>query len=367
MSSSSSKSKKYINNYQENKNNPEHATFEISNLNLALVNAYRRVFLAEIPIVTIDKSSITYQKNNSMFDNDFIANRLKLLVFDQKMVDEALENIADKKLNKISLSLDAYNNGNEIMTVYASDIVSKTNPTTTVNLFSDELKNTIITKLKPMETLQLTAKLIRSTQKDSGAQFSAVCWSAHSFKEDKKVIDQKMNEANINTEDAKRKFMIEEADKYYLKNNNGEPDSCIFNLESNGHYPPLAIIKIGITRLINKLKIVKDLIQNGDKYDENSNTLVGGEFIEINNIESGGFEYTFFNEDDTLGNLLQSYLNDKKEVVMAGYNIIHPLKKELLLRLVTNSQKSNKKHSKSILIETITELIDLNEKVLNEF
>jgi len=363
----SSKSKKYITNYKIDNENPEHATFEISNLNLALVNAYRRIFLAEIPIVTIDKETITYQKNSTMFDNDFIANRLKLLVLDQKMIDDALETTTDKKLNKISLSLDVYNNGDEIMTVYASDIVSKTSPTTTVNLFSDELKKTIVTKLKPKERLQLTAKLLRSTQKKNGSQYSAVCWSAHSFKQDKKVIDEKMNEEKINTEDAKRKFMIEEADKYYLKNKNGEPESYIFNLESNGHYPPIDVIKIGISILINKLKIVNELIQNADKYDENSNTLLGGEYIEINNIDGGGFEYTFFNEDDTLGNLLQSYLNDKKEVIMAGYNIIHPLKKELLLRLVTNSQKSNKKHSKNILIETINELIDLNENILKEF
>ena len=365
--SSSSKSKKYITNYKIDNENPEHVTFEMSNLNLALVNAYRRVFLAEIPIITIDKDTITYQKNSTMFDNDFIANRLKLLVFDQKMINEALETTTDKKLNKISLSLDAHNTNEDIMSVYASDILCKTSPTETVNLFSDELKKTIVTKLKPGETLQLTAKLLRSTQKKNGSQHSAVCWSAHGFKQDKKVIDQKMNEENINTEDAKRKFMIEEADKYYLKDINGYPETCIFNLESNGHYPPLNVIKIGITQLINKLKIVKDLIQNADKYDENSNTLFGGEYIEINNIEDGGFEYTFFNEDDTLGNLLQSYLNDKKEVIMAGYNIIHPLKKELLLRLVTNSQKSNKKYSKNILIETITELIDLNENVLKEF
>lgn len=361
-----SSSKKYITNYQENKNNSQHISFELSNINLALVNAFRRTFISEIPIITVDKKSIVYQKNDTMFDNDFIAKRLTLLVFDHKMIEEALETTIDNKLNKISLSLDVYNNTSEIITVYASDIVSKTNPTTTVNLFSDEMKKTILTKLKPNETLQLTAKLIQSTHKESGATFDAVCWSAHSFKQDKKLIDEKMNEANINSEAEKRKFMIEEADKYYLKDNNGEPETCIFNLESNGHYPAKEIVKIGINTLINKLKNIKDLIQNGDKYDENSNTLIGSEFIEINKMENGGFEYTFFNEDDTLGNLLQSYLNDRKDVVMAGYNILHPLKKELLLRLVTNTQSSNKNHNKSILINTITDLITLIENIQKE-
>jgi len=355
---------KYISNISLNTKNPLHLSFEISNVNLELVNALRRIFLAEIPIITIDKKSIIYQKNDTIFDNDFITKRLTLLVFNQNMIYDI---IGEEKLDKISVSLDIYNDSDELLTVYADDLIIKTDPTTEVNILSDEFKQTILTKIKPKQTLQLTAKLILSTHKESGATFDAVCWSAHSFKQDKKLIDEKMNEANINTEKDKKRFMIEEADKYYLKDKNGNPETCIFNLESCGHYRPEQIIGIGFDTLINKLKIIKSLIQNVDKYDDNLNMLVGSEYIEINPIESGGYEYTFFNEDHTLGNLLQSYLNDEPSVNMAGYNIPHPLKKELRIRLVTNEKQSNRVHNKAIINTVIDKLIVLLNDVKNNF
>lgn len=355
---------KYISNISVNEKNPLHISFDISNVNLALVNALRRTFLAEIPIITIDRKSIIYQKNDTIFDNDFITKRLTLLVFDQNMIYDA---IGEEKIDKISISLDVYNDTEELMTVYADDLNIKTGPTTEINILSDEFKQMILTKLKPKQTLQFTAKFILSTHKDSGATFDAVCWSAHSFKQDEKLIDEKMNEANINTEKEKKIFMMEEAEKYYLKDKNGDPQTCIFNLESCGHYRPDQIVGIGFDTLINKLKIVKTLIQNIDKYDDNLNMLVGSEYIEINPIENTGFEYTFFNEDHTLGNLLQSYLNDDSSINMAGYNIPHPLKKELRVRVVTEQKQSDKEHNKSVMNSVIDKLIILIGDVKKDF
>jgi DNA-directed RNA polymerase subunit L/DNA-directed RNA polymerase alpha subunit len=355
---------KYISNISVNEKNPLHISFDISNVNLALVNALRRTFLAEIPIITIDRKSIIYQKNDTIFDNDFITKRLTLLVFDQNMIYDA---IGEEKIDKISISLDVYNDTEELMTVYADDLNIKTGPTTEINILSDEFKQMILTKLKPKQTLQFTAKFILSTHKDSGATFDAVCWSAHSFKQDEKLIDEKMNEANINTEKEKKIFMMEEAEKYYLKDKNGDPQTCIFNLESCGHYRPDQIVGIGFDTLINKLKIVKTLIQNVDKYDDNLNMLVGSEYIEINPIENAGFEYTFFNEDHTLGNLLQSYLNDDSSINMAGYNIPHPLKKELRVRVVTEQKQSDKEHNKSVMNSVIDKLIILIGDVKKDF
>lgn len=355
---------KYISNISVNEKNPLHISFDISNVNLALVNALRRTFLAEIPIITIDRKSIIYQKNDTIFDNDFITKRLTLLVFDQNMIYDA---IGEEKIDKISISLDVYNDTEELMTVYADDLNIKTGPTTEINILSDEFKQMILTKLKPKQTLQFTAKFILSTHKDSGATFDAVCWSAHSFKQDEKLIDEKMNEANINTEKEKKIFMMEEAEKYYLKDKNGDPQTCIFNLESCGHYRPDQIVGIGFDTLINKLKIVKTLIQNIDKYDDNLNMLVGSEYIEINPIENAGFEYTFFNEDHTLGNLLQSYLNDDSSINMAGYNIPHPLKKELRVRVVTEQKQSDKEHNKSVMNSVIDKLIILIGDVKKDF
>ena len=69
---------KYISNISVDTTNPLHLSFNITNVNLALVNAFRRIFIAEIPIITVDKKTIIYQKNDTIFDNDFITRRLTL-------------------------------------------------------------------------------------------------------------------------------------------------------------------------------------------------------------------------------------------------------------------------------------------------
>ena len=51
--------------------------------------------------------------------------------------------IGEEKIDKISISLDVYNDTEELMTVYADDLNIKTGPTTEINILSDEFKQMV--------------------------------------------------------------------------------------------------------------------------------------------------------------------------------------------------------------------------------
>jgi DNA-directed RNA polymerase subunit L len=54
-----------------------------------------------------------------------------------------------------------------------------------------------------------------------------------------------------------------------------------------------------------------------------------------------GFDFIFQNEDHTLGNLLQTWMEqnlvDSGEITFAGYKVPHPLRDEMVLRVGVDS------------------------------
>ena len=54
-----------------------------------------------------------------------------------------------------------------------------------------------------------------------------------------------------------------------------------------------------------------------------------------------GFDFMFQHEDHTLGNLLQTYMEQTamEEITFVGYKVPHPLRDEMLLRVGVESGK----------------------------
>ena len=74
------------------------------------------------------------------------------------------------------------------------------------------------------------------------------------------------------------------------------------------------------------------------------------------------FFYFLINEEnDTIGNLLQSYINNNQNIFYCGYVIEHPLKHNFLLKL---KLKENNNYENNILV--IEQSIDEITRILNE-
>lgn len=103
-----------------------HVDFTLSNVELAFANSLRRVMLAEIPIMAIDLVEV--EANTSVLADEFIAHRLGLIPLNSKQIEDVVytrdcqceqycENCS------VTLTLHARCTGDEIMKVYARDLV----------------------------------------------------------------------------------------------------------------------------------------------------------------------------------------------------------------------------------------------------
>ena len=83
--------------------------------------------------------------------------------------------------------------------------------------------------------------------------------------------------------------------------------------------------------LINKLEYIIDNIN------------LESDILEISKSECNmkSYDFLFQNEDDTLGNLLQSYILREKNIDYVGYLIPHPLDTKMLLRLSINNDNED--------------------------
>ena len=103
-----------------------HVDFELSSVDLAFANSLRRTILAEVPTMAIDLVEI--EANTSVLADEFIAHRLGLIPLNSKNVDDVVysrdcdcEQYCE--LCSVTLTLHARCTGDEIMKVYARDLV----------------------------------------------------------------------------------------------------------------------------------------------------------------------------------------------------------------------------------------------------
>jgi DNA-directed RNA polymerase subunit L/DNA-directed RNA polymerase alpha subunit len=159
------------------------------------------------------------------------------------------------------------------------------------------------------------------------------------------LTEQKKVDAKELEKDADRKAVLErefrslEIQRCYLEDEEGEPYSSDFTVETVGCLPVHAIIHqalLGVAAVADKYAS----IDKGDLPDN----------LEIRPADARlkGFDFWFTGEDHTLGNLFQTWLDDHSvgrgvagdNVTFAGYKVPHPLRNEMVLRIGVDDGKS---------------------------
>ena len=132
-----------------------------------------------------------------------------------------------------------------------------------------------------------------------------------------------------------RRFDIEESERYFIVDENGEPNSFDFVIETIGVIPAGEISRRSIKKL-------KDRVVNFEKnmalaLDSKEST------VSIRDAESvmSGYDIEIENESHTLGFLLQTYINKLNEDVFVGYMNPHPLQKKIKIRVNFNDDDIN--------------------------
>jgi DNA-directed RNA polymerase subunit L len=146
---------------------------------------------------------------------------------------------------------------------------------------------------------------------------------------DPKVLEQDPERLGALT----REFKTLEINRCYLKDEGGEPYSFDFTIESVGVLSPEWIVYRACEKGADLCK----------KYaDENL-----GQDVVVQPVETQllGFDFIFQGQDHTLGHLIQAWLDQKMvgqgELTFAGYDIPHPLRDEMVIRIgVADGQES---------------------------
>ncbi len=128
-----------------------------------------------------------------------------------------------------------------------------------------------------------------------------------------------------------REFNTLEIQRVYKVDENGEPNSFDFRIESVGILDPKYI-------LYRACKVGSDLFARFGDGDEENEGLPEEVYVRPADSEMTGFDFLILRQDHTLGNAIQTWLDlhlidPNGNIYYAGYKIPHPLKDEMILRI----------------------------------
>ena len=306
-------------------------SFEINNIDLAIVNGLRRTILTDIPIPGVigekldkDEPTVNIIINTGALHNEFIIHRIGLIPI--CLTEEEIEIYED---NSLKIELNVNNDGNKTLNVKTSDIKATMNDE---ELSEKKLKELfppnkvsndtiLITRLRPGEHLHFKANVVKRTARDN-ASFNPVSLSNFTFIEDPSEASKYDN--------------ILDKERCYYKNKYGDPNKFRFDIEYiNINVGPKYLIPKSLDIMIEKLNNIRQELVNLDA----STKIKLQQFQDI----EGCYEFIIENEDDTIGNVIQSFLHNKyireknkfndTTCVYAGYICPHPLKQLMIVRI----------------------------------
>lgn len=303
-------------------------SFDLNNKNndikISLANAIRRTIISEIDTYIIDHNNTIFYENTSMLNNEFLKHRLTLIPI--------ISDIADINYDNLIISCKKKNDGEYMESVYVSDFVCKDSTTDVIidNNIIFKYPSILFGKLKNDQYLSFESKLVKNNAMNGGSFYSPVSVCLYKFK-------------------------FEEDERSYEKNSKGEPDVYMFNIESIGFYSPINIALKGIDLLITRLDFVKNEFLN-----KNSKKV-----MRVNTDNLNYYSFLIDKENDTIGNLLSTYITYDKNVMYCGYIIEHPLKNNIILKIQLKEDNTLENNIKNIC-DNIDILINIINNIKTE-
>lgn len=312
---------------------PGRYTFEIHDQDIAVINAIRRVILTDIEIPGIicnDDTSVQIISSKSALHNEILSHRIGLLPI--CMSEDEIESYEDGTLE---LELNVKNEGTTMINVTTADIKGKwadkdltkkqlesmfpSNPITKSHI--------LITRLRTNENLHFKASVVKKSARYHSA-FSPVSLANFFYMQD----PAKAAKANN----------ILDKERSYYTNKYGDANAVEFQIEPiNPLIGPKYLVSKALEIIISKLN---NLILNITSEDIGNN---GVKLTQFQDLKST-WEFSINDEDDTLGNLIQSHVHNKYirtdatfdgiKCEYIGYICPHPLKTELIIRLTLEEQ-----------------------------
>ena len=307
-------------------NTDKRVSFEVTECDLALINALRRTVLADVPNVALlhepyasDGSQFEFRQNTCALHDHIMAHRLSMVPLHLSR-GEAQSYIP----GSIKVRLAAENRGQEPMDVTTEHCTitlhDRPHPDT-ARLYPadpDTGDRPLLTVLKPGEKIDMLGTAVSGTAAKHAA-FAVVSLCTFSPILDPELVSagQEAAEKADNPKRAANRFQHIDRKRCWKAGADGNPTAFRFTVESECGMTAEDIIRSAIDVL--ERRVTACSCKNPDIEDDKLVT------------------YEFKGEGDTLGNLLQSsavdlLCGDDGPLLFAGYFKPHPLQDRVLLR-----------------------------------
>jgi DNA-directed RNA polymerase subunit L len=159
--------------------------------------------------------------------------------------------------------------------------------------------------------------------------------------------------------EAEKKDNILDKQRSYYKNEYGDPSKINFQIESLNGLSYKYLFKKALDIIIDKIETLNIKLTNKE--------------IDIEEIQNcpKSFNFKIDDEDDTLGNLIQSIIHNKyirknsDKCSYVGYICPHPLINQLIVRFTLSSE--NKDDFYKFFIENLKDIIKIIEKLRTDW
>lgn len=299
-------------------------TFETHGIDLAVINGLRRVILTDIPVVAFageesvanaregeGEDSLKILANNGPLHNEFLLHRFGLIPIHLSASEIDTFNSDDYmfELNVDNTSQNVINVTTKDFKVFKGDPPVAINPSTIFPADPFTKDHILITRLRPSEHIHVKGTATKGTAREH-AGFTAVSLCTISFMS--------------STQSA---LGVLERERAFNKNKYGEPTDILFSIEAESALTPHYLVDKALSIIIGKV-----------------NNFSMSEAASIPERKDNGVEFTIKDEDDTLGNILQSQMHNKyirenqltaknRKVTYVGYYCPHPLETSVVIKL----------------------------------
>jgi len=339
---------------------PNTMTFRLTPTHVAYANTLRRICMTGVEMVAFNAdirddgstSDVKILANSTAMTNEMLAHRIGLLPM---YVKDPTTWDADKY--KFVLSVE--NTTDTVKHVFASDFqvlehrgddwVPISNAAS--GFFPPHPKTgqtCLIASLKPMlpgakpEEIRIEARATIGVGRQN-ARWIPTTQCAYAYTRDtdeahvKEVRDEwlrrakKIEPENFDKlEEGKkaallREFQTLEINRCYMRDENGEPNSFDFTVETTGMLTPMYV--------------VAKACENGTKLFKRfaGESLPSDVVVQVAEGRVQGYDFIFQRQDHTLGHCVQAWLDQNlvgsPEITFAGYDVPHPLRDEMLIRI----------------------------------
>jgi DNA-directed RNA polymerase subunit L/DNA-directed RNA polymerase alpha subunit len=338
-------------------------TFQLQPSHVSYANTLRRAVLTEVETVGFrsdikedgSTSDVTIEKNTTPMTNEMLADRVGLLPIwvenpltwdpEEYTFRIAIESDKDTSRDVVAADFEVLQRNKDdagAPTHVGNAKFFQPNPIT-----RDTCLIAILKGKQPNQApqaIELTARATIGTGRQH-VRFNPVSQCSYKYTIDtdsekqktvfekwlqttKKVDPKSLEKETERRDKLMREFNTMEVERCFLVNEKNEPYSFDFTVESKGTLP----VKYIIGRALEKIQQKCMLYASVDRGDLPENMR-----IQPADARMKGFDIILQGEDHTLGNLLQTWMDenmiDKEEITYVGYKLPHPLRDEMVFRI----------------------------------